>query len=310
MNDAVFQAAARGLVKRPRRLPPWLFYDTRGSALFEAITRLPEYYLTAAEREIFDRHGDEIVARAGPPLTLVELGAGTAVKTQVLLDAVVRAQGPCRYIPVDLSSTALEACRARLARTLPAVEVLPVLGTHEAALPAIRAGEGTVLVMFIGSSLGNYSDAEAAALLGSVADAMRPGAALLLGTDRPKEPARLLAAYDDPAGVTAEFDLNVLVRLNRELQADFDLTRWRHVARWNEAASRIEMHLVSTAPQQVHIPGLPALDFDRGESIHTESSVKYDLPHVERLLDAAGLTREHGWTDGQGRFDVHLARRA
>ena len=310
-RQAVFAAAAKGLGGRPRRLPPWLSHDSHEAARLEAVARPPVSELARAERELLERRGPELVARAArqTPLTVVELGAGAAQRTQGLLLAAVRHLGPCRYIPVDASAAALESCRARLAREAPEIEVLPVRGPHEAALPAIRATDGTVLVLFVGNAIGRLSDTEAAGLLCAVSDAMRPGAALVLGTDRKAPPERLLAGYDDSSG-GPRAELEVLTRLNRELGADFDPRRWRQVARWNPPASRVELHLVSLSPQQVHVPGLPTLEFDRGETIHTESSVKYDLPHVERLLDAAGLEREVSFTDARSLFDLHLARRA
>ncbi|MEQ1566444.1 MAG: L-histidine N(alpha)-methyltransferase [Myxococcota bacterium] len=311
--DGAVRDAAAALLSTPPSLPPWLFYDARGTELFEQITELPEYYLTRAERSILDAHADEIVALAAAgtsqPLHVVELGAGLATKTQRVLAAVVARQGRCLYLPVDVSTSALEQVVARLAREEPQVTVRPVAGTHTDALPAIRDLGPRRLVLFVGSSIGNYTDAEAVALLAAVAQTLRPGGALLLGTDRRKDPAVLLPAYDDAAGVTAAFDLNVLARLNRELGADFALERWRHEARWNDAQSRIEMHLVSTEDQVVHLPGVGVARFTAGESIHTESSVKYDEAHVDRLLSAAGFTRERTWTDAEGRFDLHLARR-
>lgn len=312
VRDAVAAAVRAGLSATPRTLPAWLFYDARGSELFEEITRLPEYYLTRAERQILDTHADEIVALAADgddvPLHVVELGAGHATKTQLILRAVVRRQGRCLYLPVDVSASALDAAVERLGREEPRVVVRPVAGTHGDALDAIHNVGPRRLVLFVGSSIGNYEDDEAIALLAQVGRSLRRGAGLLLGTDRKKSPDVLIPAYDDAAGVTAAFDLNVLVRLNRELGADFALDAWRHEARWNEARSRIEMHLVSTRPQQVAIPGVGAFAFDAGESIHTESSHKYDEPHVDRLLASAGFARVRTFTDREQRFDVHFAR--
>jgi dimethylhistidine N-methyltransferase len=304
--------AARGLLRKPATLPAWVFYDDRGSELFEQITDLPEYYLTRAEREILEANADAMVALAaegtGEPLHVVELGAGTATKSQIVLRAVVRRQGRCLFLPIDVSGAALELAVERLRREEPAVEVRPIIASHRDALPAIADVGPRRLVLFVGSSIGNYEDDEAVALLRAVATSLRPGAALLLGTDRKKDPARLIPAYDDAAGVTAAFDLNLLTRLNRELGADFDLRRWRHEARWNEARSRIEMHLVSRVAQVVTVPPLGAVRFAAGESIHTESSHKYDHAHVDRLLVAAGFRRVRTFTDAEERFDVHLAR--
>lgn len=304
--------AARGLFRRPATLPAWLFYDDRGSELFERITQLPEYYLTRAEREILEAHADELVALAAEgsdePLHVVELGAGSATKSQLVLRAVVRRQGSCLYVPIDVSAAALDAAAERLRREEPAVVVRPVRASHRDALPALADVGPRRLVLFVGSSIGNYEDEEAVALLKAVASSLRPGAALLLGTDRRKDPAEVLPAYDDGAGVTAAFDLNILDRLNRDLGADFDLRQWRHEARWNEARSRVEMHLVSRVDQVVNVPPLGLTRFAAGESIHTESSHKYDRAHVDRLLSAAGFRRVRTFTDAAERFDVHLAR--
>ena len=304
--------ACRGLFARPATLPPWLFYDEAGSALFERITDLPEYYLTRAERSILLTHADEIVALAagdeGRRLHVVELGAGTATKSQLILDAVVRRQGRCLFLPIDVSSTALAVAAERLGRESPHVEVRPVATTHAHALPQIRALGPTRLVLFLGSSIGNLEDGEAGALLRSVAGTLLPGASLLLGADRRKNPEVLLPAYDDAQGVTAAFNRNILVRLQREVGAELSLGGWRHEARWNAVASRIEMHLVARGPQEVRIPGLGDARFADGESIHTESSHKYDTGRIERILVEGGFRRVATFTDDERRFDLHLAR--
>jgi len=307
----VAAAVREGLGAAPRRLPPWLFYDAEGSRLFEAITRLPEYYLTRVERELLEAHADEIVALAAGDarLHVVELGAGTAEKSQLILAAAVRRQGHTLFLPVDVSGEALEAAVARLARELPAVEVRPLRLHHEAALGEVASLGPRRLVLFIGSSIGNLEDAEAVALLSRVRASLAPGGALLLGADRKKDPAVLLPAYDDAAGVTAAFNLNLLRRLNRELDARFDLGAFRHVALWNEAASRIEMHLESQRPQEVRIEALDlTVRLARGERIHTESSHKYDEATIDRILGEAGFRRERTFTDPGGLFGVHLAR--
>jgi L-histidine N-alpha-methyltransferase len=307
------RAVRQGLVRSPRALPPWLFYDARGSELFEEITRLPEYYLTRAERSILETHADSIVAWASQEtqerLHVVELGAGSAVKTGVLLEAVVRRQGRALYLPVDISETALQDATLRLQRELPNVEVRPVAATHEDALPAIRAVGPRRMVLFLGSSIGNYEDKEAIALLQTVSRALAPGAALLLGADRRKDPEVLLPAYDDAAGVTAAFNKNLWVRLNRELCGNFDLDAWKHVAVWNDERSQIEMHLESTRPQEVHLRALgERYTFAEGERVHTESSVKYDRPRIEHILRSAGFEPQQVLTDPEDRFDLHLAR--
>jgi L-histidine Nalpha-methyltransferase len=312
-GEAIAADVRAGLEAVPKRLPPYLFYDDEGSRLYEQITVLPEYYLTRTERAILEAHADEIVGRAsrGPgPLRIIELGAGSATKTELLLRAAQRRQRTCVYVPVDVSRSAIDDAKERLARELPEVVVQPLVMPHFEAFRHLRrrGATGPDLVLFIGSSIGNFDDDEAIALLAGVHDALGPRASLLLGTDLRKSTDVLLRAYDDRAGVTAAFNKNLLSRLNRELDGDFDLSRFRHVARWNEAASRIEMHLESTARQVVTLRALQMqVAFEPKETIHTESSVKYDLPHVTRLLTAAGFRPEESYYDEDRRFAVHLA---
>lgn len=302
-----------GLAASPKTLPPYLFYDAAGSALYERITDLPEYYPTRTERAILAAHADDIVAAMGDgdDPEVLELGAGSASKTTLILAAALRRWGRCTYRPLDVSPTALALAAESLRATLPAVRVMPVCGRHEEALAAVaRESPGrSRLALFIGSSIGNFDDGDAARLLTSLGGALGPRGALLLGTDLRKDPSRLIPAYDDAQGVTAAFNLNVLTRLNRELGADFDLARFRHVARWNERASRVEMHLASVGAQTVSVRALGlTVAFADGETIHTESSVKYDLPRVDALLSAAGLVRVRTFTDPENLFAVHLAR--
>jgi dimethylhistidine N-methyltransferase len=312
-SSPVARAVAWGLSRVHKELPPWLFYDREGSHLFEEITELPEYYPTRTERAIFETYADAIVREAahGARFTMIELGAGTATKTRILLAAQVRAQGACEYIPVDVSPTALEIARREIAGVLPTVRVRPVVCTTEESPAEIRKVQGRKLVLFIGSSIGNYDEDAAVALLRGVRGALEQGDALLLGTDLRKDLATLLPAYDDARGVTAAFNRNVLVRINRELGANFDTSRFRHVARWNAIASRVEMHLESTVDQSVTIHALGmSVRFRAGETIHTESSVKYDLHMVDRVLGRAGFTRERTFEDERHWFAVHLARTA
>lgn len=304
----------RGLTASPKSLPPYLFYDAQGSALYERITDLPEYYPTRTERAILAAHADEMVAAVGEgddDPEVLELGAGSASKTTLILSAALRRWGRCTYRPLDVSPTALAFAVASLRATLPAVRVLPVCGRHEEALGAVsRESPGrSRLALFIGSSIGNFDDRDAAQLLAGLGGVLGPRGALLLGTDLRKDPSRLIPAYDDAQGVTAAFNLNVLTRLNRELGADFDLARFRHVARWNDRASRVEMHLASVGAQEVTVRALGlTVAFADGETIHTESSVKYDLPRVDALFAAAGLARARSFTDPEELFAVHLAR--
>jgi L-histidine N-alpha-methyltransferase len=300
-----------GLSRRPKQLPPYLFYDEAGSRLYEEITTLPEYYLTRAERAILEQRADEIVRRAsqGPgPLRVIELGAGSATKTEAVLRAVQRRQGPSVYVPVDVSRSAIEQATRRLARELPDIDVQPHVMPHFEAFRHLRRGKGPDLVLFIGSSIGNFDDEEAVALLAGVHDALGSRVSLLLGTDLRKSADVLLPAYDDSRGVTAAFNKNLLVRLNRELGANFDVDRFRHVARWNDAESRVEMHLQSLGRQIVTLPAIALeVTFEPGETIHTESSVKYDLAHVGRVLTGAGFRLEESYFDADRRFAVHLA---
>jgi L-histidine N-alpha-methyltransferase len=300
-----------GLSDRPKTLSPWLFYDRAGSQLFEEITELPEYYVTRTEREILAEHADEIVSAAaeGRELSMIELGAGTATKTGLLLNAAVGLQGSVTYYPIDVSETALEEARTRLEAELPEVTVEPIVADYTEGMrqnSAVSAGRR--LVLYIGSSIGNFSPTDAVDVLRSVRSQLVAGDCLLLGTDMVKDTGMLLAAYDDAVGVTARFNMNVLVRINRELDANFDTELFRHRARWNEEQSRIEMHLESLMAQRVAIRGLDmAVRFDRGETIHTENSYKFSDEQVMGLLTRAGFRLRQQWSDENKWFTVYLA---
>jgi L-histidine N-alpha-methyltransferase len=307
----VARAVALGLGADRKRLPSWLLYDAAGSALFERITELPEYYLTRAEAEIFARQGDQIVAFAsstGQRLSLAEIGAGTATKTEALLEAALRAQGSCVYLACDISEIPVRQAQQRLRSLLPGTEVRVVVGTHVDAGPAIAALEGRQVLLWIGSSIGNYTDAEAVQLLAQMRRFLRRDALLVFGTDLVKAPETLRRAYDDTRGVTAAFSKNLLVRLNREIGARFDVEAFRHVAEWNAEGSNIEVYLEATRTQQVWVGALGRhYLFGRGERIHTETCAKYDARRVDRILDAAGFARASTLLDSEGRFAVHLA---
>jgi dimethylhistidine N-methyltransferase len=316
IDERLGEAVREGLACRPKRLPAWLFYDHAGSQLFEAITELPEYYLTRTERSILTAHAENIIARAadGARLRMAELGAGSADKTRLLLRAAVERQGAVLYEPVDVSASALEVAKKRIEHEIRSVMVAPHVMDYtdgdgqRFALGAICKGERR-LVLYIGSSIGNFEQDQAARLLRRVRAGLEPGDGLLLGVDLVKDEATLVAAYDDEAGVTAAFNRNVLVRLNRELDADFDPQAFAHRAMWNGAKSRIEMHLASRAAQWVRVHALDLeVDFAAGETIHTENSYKYRPGQAEALLAEAGFAAAATWTDAKGWFAVCLGR--
>jgi L-histidine Nalpha-methyltransferase len=302
----------RGLTMMPKRLSPWLFYDQRGSELFEAITELPEYYLTRTEHGILTERADEILeAAGGRQLTILELGAGTAAKTGVLLGAAVRRQEQVTYVPIDISESALEEARRRIGEELPQVTVEPMVADYTTYLPAIAAPGCRRLVLYIGSSIGNFDPPEAMTLLRKLRLRLSAGDLLLLGVDHVKDRMTLLRAYNDAAGVTGEFNRNVLVRIARELGARFRPGLFRHRAVWNERASRVEMHLESLVAQEVAIPALElTVSFRRGESIHTENSYKFTRDSATSLLARTGFTVRRDWTDGKRWFGVYLAEAA
>ncbi len=312
ISERVASAVRDGLASSPKRLPPWLFYDEAGSRLFDQITEIPEYYLTRTERAILTADAGAMIARAaaGERLRITELGAGSADKTRLLLSAAVRRQGPVVYEPVDVSATALAEAQDRLEREIPDVIVAPQVMdyTEGLALETPAPGERR-LVLYIGSSIGNFEPEEAAQILRGVRAALTPGDALLLGVDLVKSPDILLAAYDDEDGVTASFNGNLLVRINREFGADFDPTTFAHRAVWNATASRMEIYLSSCKTQTVQIPALGmTVDFRRNECIHTENSYKYQPGQAESMLMEAGFTPNSTWNDRRGWFAVCLAR--
>lgn len=291
----------RGLQASRKTLPPKLFYDAEGARLFERICELPEYYLTRAELQILRDHSRDIAALAGPHAALVEYGSGAGLKITMLLDALDR---PAAYLPIDIAGEQLAAVARRLSEQYPAVAVQPLLADYTAPLrlPALPAHARRV-AFFPGSTIGNFHPAEAAAFLRRIRHTVGAGGALILGVDRVKNPAVLEAAYNDAAGVTAAFNLNLLRRLNREMQADFDLAKFVHQAPFNQPARRIEMHLVSTADQQVHVAG-EVVSLAQGESIWTESSYKYDLARLHELTATAGFRVDGLWTDHNEQFWV------
>jgi len=312
ISERVAAAVRDGLASSPKRLPPWLFYDEAGSRLFEQITELPEYYLTRTERAILTSDAGAMIARAagGTRLRITELGAGSADKTRLLLAAAVRRQGPVIYEPVDVSATALADAQERLEREIPNVLVAPQVMDYTDGLELEQpAPDERRLVLYIGSSIGNFEPEDSARLLRGVRAALRPGDAMLLGVDLVKSADLLLAAYDDAEGVTAAFNGNLLVRLNRELGADFDSAAFAHRTVWNATASRMEIYLMSCGPQTVHLPALDmTVEFRRNECIHTENSYKYQPGQAESMLVEAGFTPNATWNDRRGWFAVCLGR--
>ena len=300
-NDVV-----SGLRQTPKTLPPKWFYDAVGSDLFDQITRLPEYYPTRAEAQILRERSAAIAAYSGAD-TLVELGSGTSAKTRMLLSAL-RDNGTLRrFVPFDVDAGVLEAAGESLQREYPELEIEAVCGDFEEHLAKIPGG-GRRLFVFLGSTIGNLTPQPRAEFLAALADVLEPGDALLLGTDLVKDADRLVHAYDDSAGVTARFNRNVLAVINRELDADFDLEAFSHVARWNLGEERIEMWLRADTPQRVHISALDlSIEFDAGEEMLTEVSCKFRPDAVAAELDAAGLRRTHWWTDRAGDFGLSLA---
>jgi L-histidine Nalpha-methyltransferase len=312
LSDKVASSVYEGLLSRPKWLPSWLFYDSAGSRLFDEITRIPEYYVTRTERAILESCASEIVSRAagGNALRLVELGAGSAEKTRLLLSAAVQRQDTVFYEPVDVSASALIEAQMRIEEEIPGVLVCPRVAdyTHELELDSTLPTERR-LVLYIGSSIGNFEPGESLLLLERVRAALDPGDCLLLGVDLVKEQSVLLTAYDDQAGVTAAFNRNVLVRLNRELDADFHPESFAHRAIWNAEKSRMEMHLVSETKQTVWLPSIDLrVEFAADESIHTENSYKYRPGDAEALAAKAGFAHEATWMDERGWFAVCLAR--
>ncbi|SPM39943.1 Uncharacterized conserved protein, contains predicted SAM-dependent methyltransferase domain [Mycobacterium numidiamassiliense] len=295
-----------GLQSAPKSLPPKWFYDSVGSDLFDQITRLPEYYPTRAEAEILRARSAD-VASASQADTLVELGAGTSEKTRQLLNAL-RDRGSLRgFVPFDVDASMLQSTANAIQGEYPDVEIKAVCGDFEEHLAQIPSG-GRRLFVFLGSTIGNLTPGPRAEFLAALSAVMQPGDSLLLGTDLVKDTGRLVRAYDDAAGVTARFNRNVLAVINRELDADFDVDAYQHVARWNSDEERIEMWLRSQKAQRVRINALElTVDFAAGEEMLTEVSCKFRPDGVNAELADAGLRREQWWTDSAGDFGLSLA---
>jgi L-histidine N-alpha-methyltransferase len=300
----------RGLTALPKFLFPKYFYDDLGSRLFEAITALPEYYPTRAEAEILKNHADEIVAALGGPVWLLELGSGDGQKTRLMIEALLARQGTLEYVPVDISESAVVGSSRSLLFSYPALRITAYVGEYHRALRKIRqerVAPGRTLVLFLGSTLGNLDPEERRVLLRDVRALLNPGEGFLLGLDLKKSESVLIPAYDDALGVTAAFNLNLLVRINRELGGEFDLRAFRHKAIYNPEKGRVEMHLESRKEQTVAIRELGLeVPFAEGETIHTESSHKFDREQIAALAADTGFEVRQMWTDSEGRFASNL----
>lgn len=300
-DDGFAQCLLDGLARTPKDIPCKYFYDAEGSRLFEAICDLPEYYQTRTETALLAAHGEEIAARIGPGAEIVEFGAGALKKVRLLLDVL---DSPCGYTPVDISGDYLMEVVHALAADYPNLTLRPLVGDFTAALaipplPDVRLRAG----FFPGSTIGNFTPSAALGLLTRMRLALR-GGGLLIGVDLVKDPARLHAAYNDSAGITAAFNKNLLVRANREVGADFDLAAFAHYAPYNPVAQRIEMYLVSLQRQRVHLQG-QVFDFAAGEAVHTEDSHKYTVQAFQALAVRAGFSPRAVWCDDEGLFSLH-----
>jgi len=294
---------AEGLSLPQKELSPKYFYDQRGSELFETITRLEEYYPTRTERGLLEAWMPSLIRRLGTR-SLIELGAGSAEKSRVILDAMRQAGTAELYVPIDVSATFLSQTAARLRREYPRLAVEPAIADISEELNLHRRVPHPALYAFLGSTIGNFYPPAAIRLLGRVRSAMEPGDRFLMGVDLRKDVARIEAAYNDSAGVTAAFNRNMLLVLNHELGADFDPAEFEHLAFYEPVAHRIEMHLVSRRPQLVTIPGIGSVSFEAGESLRTEISCKHDRESVAQLFEAAGLEIESWRTDPESLFGL------
>ena len=301
-SSAFRQDLLAALAHEPRRISPKYFYDAAGSALFDRICELPEYYPTRTETALIERHADDIAQLSGANAEIVEFGAGSLLKVRLLLDALVR---PRRFVPIDISAEHLAAAAESLRREHRDLVVLPLAADYTRAfdLPAMLPGTGRRIGFFPGSTIGNFTHDESLAFLRAAAGLLR-GGALLLGADLVKDPALLHAAYNDAQGVTAAFNLNLLARANRELGADFQLDKFAHSAFYNAPLQRIEMHLMSRVAQQVRVAGR-AFTFAQGETLHTENSQKFSVQGLRALAAHAGFKPGPVWTDEAQRFSLH-----
>ena len=298
-----------GLSASPKHLFPKYFYDELGSQLFEAICLLPEYYLTRAENEILTSYADEIVSEvSAEKVSLLEMGSGSALKTRLIIEALLKRQPELLYIPVDISATALEQSSRVLLQSYPALRINAYASDYYDGIRALQEQpRGRTLALFLGSNIGNFDHEEAHTFLHALRGVLKKGDALLLGVDLRKEAKILEDAYDDALGVTAAFNLNLLTRINREFEADFNLRAFRHQVVYNEELGRVEVYIVSKQTQTVSIRRLEMeITFAEGERIHTENSYKYDQAGLSQLANATGYTRARTWLDEREQFSSNL----
>ena len=305
-EESFRDAVLKGLGRNPKSIPCKFLYDARGSALFEAICRLPEYYPTRTEVAILEHNAVAIAARIGPHSRMIEFGAGAITKARILLRAIDR---PAAYVPVDISREHLRDAAISLAEDFPSLPVVAVCAdyTRPFPLPALPGPSGKRVGFFPGSTIGNFEPDAAVDFLANYAGILGPGGEMLIGVDLKKDPAVLDAAYNDRAGVTAEFNLNLLERINRELDGDLDIGRFEHVAFYNETEGRIEIYIRSLTNQEAWIAGTPNL-FAKDELIHTEYSYKYSVAEFCALAGRAGFRPVETWTDPAALFSVHYFR--
>lgn len=306
--DDFAEEVRSGLSANPKTLPCRYFYDETGSKLFEEICELPEYYLTRAETNILKRYADDIVSGLPSDLTLVELGSGSATKTRLLIDALIKRRDVLRFTPIDISRSALEESSENLLETYDDLEIVAVAAEYADGIAALKEhNEGPELILWLGSSIGNLSRDEASSFLVDLSKQMSSEDRLLVGIDLRKPASVLEPAYADSAGVTAQFNRNVLSRVNAELGGHFDLGAFEHLTRYDEEEGRVEMHLVSEEEQAVEIDALDLeVAFEPGETIHTENSYKYSQTEIETLTASAGLVIDGQWFDSEERFSLNL----
>ena len=298
----------KGLSAQPKRFLPKYFYDELGSQLFDAICLLPEYYLTRAENEILKRYADDIVSSVSGEKTLLEMGSGSASKTRLIIEALLRRQQDLLFMPVDISATALESSSRILLQSYPRLRIEAYAADYFAGLAELgKKPRPRTLALFLGSNISNFDLDEALRFLQAMRNVLQKGDALLLGADLKKDPAILEAAYNDALGVTSAFNLNVLARINRELAGTFDLRSFQHKAFYNEEIGRIEIYIESLINQRVRIEKLDLdVEFAAGELIHTENSYKYDKTGIAQLAAQTGFELSRSWLDSQERFSSNL----